>query len=118
MRVRLILWSIAVLFAAQFDATAQFLEEAARPTIHRMRRISVESDAIETIGYHRKTRTLEVAFRTGDVYRYASVPRETFLAFLAAESKGRYFQKRIRGRYPFWRVPRSRVRRHVTQTPD
>ncbi|MBC8165530.1 MAG: KTSC domain-containing protein [Bryobacteraceae bacterium] len=74
------------------------------PVIHRMRRVSVDSEAIASIGYHRKTRTLEVRFRSTETYRYAKVPPQVFQEFIASESKGHYFQRQIRGRYTYWKM--------------
>lgn len=69
-----------------------------------MKRTAVQSEALTEIGYHRKTRTLEVRFRSGDAYRYTPVAPALYQEFMAAESKGRFFLERIRGRYRFWRV--------------
>jgi hypothetical protein len=44
--------------------------------------------------------TLEVEFRSGAVYRYFAVPRRVFEEFLAAESKGSFFNRIIKPRYP------------------
>ncbi|SRR5581483_263214 len=86
--------------------------DAEWPAIYRLRRIRVESEAIRSIGYHHKTKTMEVQFHSGDTYRYANVPPAVFNAFLAADSKGRFFQEQIRGRYDYWKVatPRSHAR--------
>ena len=77
---------------------------APRPEICRLRRVAVNSEAIRSIGYHHKTRTLEVQFRSGDTYRYSKVPKPIYDAFVAAESKGRFFQEQVRGRYDYWKV--------------
>jgi hypothetical protein len=37
-------------------------------------------------------------------YWYADVPESTFFAFLRAGSKGKYFNKNIRGEFDFARV--------------
>ena len=50
-------------------------------------------------------RILELEFRSGALYRYFQVPPAVFEAFLAAESKGRYFNRHIRDRFPYQRVP-------------
>ncbi len=50
--------------------------------------------------------TMEIVFRTGEVYRYAAVPREVFdgLVHPPDKSAGRYFKTHIEGVYPFERV--------------
>ena len=48
----------------------------------------VDSSSIASIGYEPATRQFEIEFReSGDVYRYADVPKEEYAAFLAADSK-------------------------------
>lgn len=47
---------------------------------------------------------LELEFRSGALYRYFQVPPAVFEALLAAESKGRYFNRYIRDRFPYQRV--------------
>jgi KTSC domain len=63
-----------------------------------VKRLEVTSRAIRSVGYH--AGTLELEFVDGDVYRYFLVPRHVFLELLQAESKGAFFNERIRDRYP------------------
>jgi len=42
---------------------------------------------------------LELRFQSGAVYRYLDVPEGIHAALMAAESKGRYFNEAIRGRF-------------------
>ncbi len=63
------------------------------------------------VGYDAKHATLEIEFRTGDVYEYFDVPREVFRALLDAASKGRFFHAEIDGVYRFVQVTRARTRR-------
>ena len=42
---------------------------------------------------------LEVEFRTGGVYQYFGVPRESYVALMAAMSKGRFFSTQIKPAY-------------------
>lgn len=67
-------------------------------------RTPVESASIASIGYARAGRALEIEFRGGALYRYSGVPESVHAGLLAAESKGRYFSQRIRGRYEFVRM--------------
>lgn len=60
----------------------------------RMKRTDVESSSIASIGYEPEPRKLEIEFRqSGDVYLYSEVPVEEYEAFMAADSKGTYFNK-------------------------
>jgi hypothetical protein len=63
-------------------------------------------------GYDPKQATLEIEFRTGDVYEYFEVPREVFQALLDAASKGRLFHAEIDAVYRFVQVTRARTPRH------
>ncbi len=74
------------------------------PVIHWIKLFPVDSQAIRAIGYHHATKTLQVVFASGEAYRYANVPLQTFKNFMAAESKGHYFEKHIRGRFDYWKV--------------
>lgn len=69
-----------------------------------MERIPVSSSSIRSIGYDSDRRLLEVEFRSAAVYRYRDVPDWVVEALLAARSKGRHFERRVRGRYPYERV--------------
>ena len=69
-----------------------------------MDRIQVRSSNIRSIGYDQKTQTLEVEFLTGGVYQYFDVPRATWMGFVGADSKGKYFIAQIREGYRYSRV--------------
>jgi hypothetical protein len=66
-----------------------------------MRRRPVSSSAIRSVGYDPRSRTLEVEFRSGAVYDYSGVTPRLWASFLDAPSKGSFFARRIRGRFPF-----------------
>lgn len=69
-----------------------------------MDRIQVRSSNIRSIGYDQETKTLEVEFLKGSVYQYFEVPWGTWLGFVAADSKGKYFIAQIRERYRYSKV--------------
>lgn len=48
--------------------------------------------------------TLFVEFKTGAVYKFARVPDKIAKGMVAAESKGKYFWKHIRGKFAYQRV--------------
>jgi len=64
-------------------------------------RASIDSSSLASIGYSPEQHILEAEFRRGDVYRFFMVPREVYDQLLSAESKGRYFNSFIKGRFPF-----------------
>lgn len=61
----------------------------------------VQSSSIASVGYAGATATLEIEFRTGRVYRFFAVPSSVYDGLLAADSKGAYFNRFIRDRFPY-----------------
>ncbi len=69
-----------------------------------MDHVSVVSSTLASVGYAPRTRTLEVRFTSGSVYRYFGVSRRVYAELLAASSKGAYFNRHIRDRFPYARL--------------
>jgi hypothetical protein len=67
-----------------------------------MHRVPVESSSLDSVGYERNV--LEVRFRNGGLYQYFDVPEETVVLLMRADSKGAFFNREIRGRYPSRRL--------------
>lgn len=59
------------------------------------------STVIRRFAYDPAARALDVTFVTGRRYRYTPVPPEEAQAMREAFAKGRFFNARIRDRYPF-----------------
>jgi hypothetical protein len=68
---------------------------------------TVNSSAIRRISYDRKTKRLLVTFTTGRVYAYDRVPASVYEDFREAPSKGEFFNREIRDRYPTTLIARS-----------
>ncbi len=66
--------------------------------------MDVDSTAISEIDYDEERAKLLVRFSSGERYVYVGVPGEVHRSFVDAESKGRFFQRRIRDRYPYNRL--------------
>lgn len=62
------------------------------------------STVIRRFAWRAAEHALDVEFVTGRVYRYAGVPEEVALAMRAAFSKGSFFNRQIRDRYPCKRL--------------
>ena len=69
-----------------------------------------ESSQIHAHGYDPTTQTLALQFKRkgehgerigGSIYHYSNVPADVYQAFVAAESKGRYFGANIKGNADF-----------------
>jgi hypothetical protein len=72
--------------------------------VRRSAWVAVDSSSIAALSYDAESRVLGVQFRSGAAYRYREVPAAVFAEFLRADSKGRYFAKKVRGKYAFVRV--------------
>jgi hypothetical protein len=74
-----------------------------------MNRRPVSSANILSVGWQESEEgssggTLEVAFRSGHIYRYTDVPESTYQSLLGASSVGKTFRAIIMDRYDQTRV--------------
>ncbi len=69
-----------------------------------IQRSPVVSSSLASVGYDALEQVLEIEFRNGGIYRYSNVTKEIFTQFMAANSKGRFFALKIRGKFPFARA--------------
>ena len=96
-------WTIAAVLAAMTVATGLALaaeNTQAEKTITTLE--EVESTMIKEAGYDEATQVLTVKFVNGDeIYEYKNVPKSVYDELMAAESKGSYFAKNIKGKYEF-----------------
>jgi hypothetical protein len=63
--------------------------------------IPLTSTAIRAARYLQPESILDVEFCNGTIYRYQAVPETTFEQLLQAESKGRFFNLRVRPKFVF-----------------
>lgn len=66
-----------------------------------MRVTAVESTTLATVSYDDAQELLQLEFCSRAVYQYFSVPTTVYQSLLDASSKGRYFNRAIRGRFPY-----------------
>lgn len=64
-----------------------------------MRVATVDSTTLATVAYDEARELLQLEFCSRAVYQYFGVPPAVHQALLEAPSKGRYFNRNIRGRY-------------------
>jgi hypothetical protein len=62
---------------------------------------AVESTTLARVGYNEARKVLQLEFRSRAVYQYSGVPSAVHQALLGAPSKGRYFNRFIRGRFSY-----------------
>lgn len=63
----------------------------------------VDSTMLAVITYYATDQRLRLEFRTGAAYFYFGVPPAVHQDLLATPSKGTYFNRNIRGRFPYHR---------------
>ena len=66
-----------------------------------MNSTAVESTTLAAVAYDEAQEALRVAFRSGAIYQYQGVPAAIHEGLLSAVSKGSYFNRFIRGRFPY-----------------
>ncbi len=64
-----------------------------------MKRLSVISSKIASIGHDAEAKVLEVEFLNESVYRYRGVPESVYISLLRADSQSKYIKSYIKGRY-------------------
>jgi hypothetical protein len=69
-----------------------------------MKRTSVSSGNIASVGYDAKMSIMEVEFTTGDVYKYYDVPVDVYRGLMDAESKGVYLYSNVKSKYQYSKV--------------
>lgn len=62
----------------------------------------VNSSNISKIGY--EDDTLYVEYKSGTQYKYKGFPKNLYESFLEAESKGRFMNAEVKGKYEYERV--------------
>lgn len=69
-----------------------------------MKRTSVRSSNVASVGYDPDSATLEIEFNDGSVYQYFQVPECHFRGLTDAGSVGKYFHRHIKGAYRYEQV--------------
>lgn len=64
-----------------------------------MQRSPVVSTTLRAVAYDEVSKTLEVEFQNGSVYRYHGVPEVEYTGFMRSPSLGGYLRQHIRGKY-------------------
>ena len=66
-----------------------------------MNETRLESTTLRALAYDGRRGILQLEFRTRAIYHYYGVPAGVYEALLGAPSKGSYFNRVIRGRFPY-----------------
>jgi hypothetical protein len=87
----------AGLGTASADGSGESAGAAASRTVPAL--VSVDSSAINAVGYAADTREMIVETRDGRQYAYRDVPAEIHQAFLDSPSKGTFYNEQVRGKF-------------------
>jgi hypothetical protein len=68
--------------------------------------VAVDSTLLASVSYDAGESILQLEFCDGAVYRYFAVPAATHNGLLAADSKGTYFNRKIRNCFRYVRLRR------------
>ena len=69
-----------------------------------MKRQTVQSSNLRTVGYDSTSKTLEIEFHEGRIYQYSNVPFEIFTGLMNAPSKGKFHHRCIKYNFLYTRV--------------
>ena len=69
-----------------------------------MKRQSVVSSNLASIGYDAGNEILEVEFMHGGIYQYFDVPENIYKELMNADSHGKYFSANIRNDYEYHKM--------------
>jgi len=82
-----------------------------------MRVTAVRSTTLAMVIYDEAREVLQLEFLSRAIYQYFGVPRAVHEALLGAPSKGRYFNRAIRGWFQFCRVSPSQASVREVEVP-
>ena len=66
--------------------------------------VAVESTTLATVAYDAAALVLWLEFRNHAAYCYFGVPAAVHQALMGADSKGAYFNRHVRNRFPYRRI--------------
>ena len=69
-----------------------------------MNMTAVESTTLAAFAYDEAHEILQLEFRNRAIYRYFGVPAPVYEALVGTPSKGNYFNRAIRGNFPYVRA--------------
>ena len=75
--------------------------------VSHIQRQSVQSSGLAAVGYSKRRHILEIEFTNGAIYRYVEVPPSVHRDLMSAESKARFYDENVRGKYRSVHVRRN-----------
>lgn len=68
-------------------------------------RVELNSTTLAAVTYDNHRETLQLDFRDGTRYLYSGIAPSLYRELLCAVSKGSFFNRRIRNRFPYVKIP-------------
>ena len=100
--IRLLFISVLFLTGAQPGLVRAATEKD--EVVSRMKRQSVVSTNVASVGYNQHLHVLEIEFSRGAIYRFLDVPRSVYRELMETSSKGHFINENLRGHYRFVHV--------------
>ena len=79
---------------------------------------AVESTTLATVAYDTGRELLQLEFRSRAIYQYFGVPARVHAGLRCASSKGHYFNRFIRGFFPYCLASNRQALRHEDRRSD
>jgi KTSC domain len=99
MKSKSLLLFIFSAFAVAAITVAESSETKPTAIVSHIQRQSVQSSGLAAVGYSKRRHILEIEFTNGAVYRYVEVPPSVHRLLMLAESKARFYDENVRGKY-------------------
>jgi hypothetical protein len=97
---------LTAIFLVEFVAQAEPARDSTAIVSH-IQRQSVQSSGLAAVGYSKRRHLLEIEFTNGAIYRYVEVPPSVHRDLMSAESKARFYDENVRGKYRSVHVRRN-----------
>src|SRR4051812_15006605 len=101
-------WAVSLAAVLAIVIPIEAADYSVQPIISHIHRQPVDSSAVAAVGYSKRLHALEIEFRDGLIYRYTDVPLNVYHDLIAADSKARFYNLNVKGKYHCLRVrPRT-----------
>jgi hypothetical protein len=98
MKLQCFFASLTAIFLVELLAQAEPAPDSTVIVSH-IRRQPVHSSGLAAVGYSKRLHVLEIEFTNGAIYRYAEVPPQVHRDLMSTESKARFYDANVRGKY-------------------
>ena len=101
-------WGFWVAIVFLWASPIYAADRSVEPIVSRIPREPVDSTGLSAVGYSKRLRALEIEFHDGSIYRYLEVPHSIYREMIATDSKARYYNQYVKGKFHCLRVKARR----------